>query len=67
MNINKVVSLGIYLQQIHQWVEGDLNRFVNFYKEIDINMDKKRDWARDFKNCGDVLKNSINSNTTFLS
>lgn len=59
----RVVSLGIYLSQIHQWDEIDFNNFCDFHKEININMDRKRTWEREFSNCNDVLHNNMASTT----
>ena len=40
----------------------DICRFLIFYKEININCDKKRHWKRQFNNGNDVIGNSIDSN-----
>ena len=44
----------------------DINLFVKINRDLNINFDKKRVWNRNFKNCGDALKNSIDSKPIHL-
>jgi hypothetical protein len=63
LDMKHVLTLGKYLQQKRMWSQNELNQFIDNFKDININMDKKRMWDDEFKNCADILARNMSSAT----
>ena len=51
-------------EALRRWHSLDkVNIFIQEYKKLNINSDKKRNWNRDFVDCNDVLNSNISSKT----
>jgi len=61
-HVNKIAEIMKRYRSLEQ-----VNKFIRFWKKLDINSDKKRNWDRKFENCGDVLNSQISSKTHVLS
>jgi hypothetical protein len=61
ITVKENISLGKIMFQNKKLGKADFNEITDIIKELNINFDKKRKWDRDFKNCGDLIKNSIGS------
>jgi len=57
------VSLKQVLAQPYAYSYEDMNLIIDKTKEININMDRKRQWEREFKNAGEMLETWIDSTT----
>jgi hypothetical protein len=61
MATKRPVHIGEALRGILGLSQGDIGRFIDFDKDININFDSKRQWERPFRSCGDVLGGSMGS------
>lgn len=51
-------------EALRRWYSTEkVNIFIEDYKDLDINNDKKRNWSRNFTSCKDLLENNISSKT----
>jgi len=64
-SLNRLVKLK-YINKVKntpdKWSKNkfdNLNKFMDFEKEININFDKKRMWDKNFKNCKEILNRQI--------
>lgn len=55
----KVMKIAECLRRFHSLEQ--VNQFIEATRKLYINGDRKRNWARNFKNCKDVLESNINS------
>ena len=66
ITVKENISLGKIMFQYRKLGKADFNEIIDIIKELNINFDKKRNWDRNFKDCGDLVRNSIDSKPLIL-
>ncbi|MCK4307572.1 hypothetical protein KAW50_05025 [candidate division WOR-3 bacterium] len=52
----RVIQLGTMVNAHIKWKKEHLNTFIMQSRVLNVNTDKKREWEREYKNFGDLLK-----------